>query len=107
MKWDGNSIGNKVKDINDFGDIVVFLMWIFLLMGSYSLVGILVSLSVLFHVVKKLRYLNTNYGPYMKHFLQVLQSKGKIVLIQDDQLHDYWYNYKNSRNQSLLSPGAY
>ena len=43
----------------------------------------------------------------MKHLLQVLESKGKIIPIKDYQLKDYWYNYRNSRNNTLLSPGPY
>jgi hypothetical protein len=69
VKWDGNSIGDKIRDMDDFGDIILIFMWLFVMLGSYSILGILVSLSVLFHVVKKFKYINTNYGPYMKHVL--------------------------------------
>jgi hypothetical protein len=107
VKWDGESLGNKVRDISDFGDVLLILMWFFIAIGSHSILGILVSLSVLFHVVKKFKYLNTNYGPYMKHLLQVLESKGKIVPLKDFQVKNYWYNYRNSRINTLLSPGPY
>lgn len=107
VKWDGESIGNKVRDISDFGDLLMFLMWLFVLFGSYSVLGVLVSLSVLFHVVKKFKYLNTNYGPYMKHLLQVLESKGKIMPVKDYQVKSFWYNYRNSRVNALLNPGPY
>lgn len=107
IKWDGNSIGNKVRDISDFGDFLMILMWLFMLLGTQGILGILVSLSVLFHVVKKFKYINTNYGPYMKHLLQVLDTKGKIKPTKEYQLKSFWYNYKNSRVNNLLSPGPY
>ena len=106
VKFDGNSIGNKVRDMSDFGDILVFIMWIFVFLGSDSLMQIIVTLSTLFHVVKKFRYFNTSYGPYMKFLLMVL-DKGKVTELKDYQMESFWYNYKNSKMNTLLSPGPY
>ena len=106
VNFSGNGIGDKVRDVKDLGSLVILFLWIFMLLGSYSVLSMMTSLSILFHVVKKFKYLSTNYGPYMKHLLIVLESKTefKTKTYQDSS---FWYNYKNSKINSLLSPGPY
>lgn len=37
----------------------------------------------------------------------MLENKKKITAVKDYQITNYWYNYNNSRVNSLLNPGPY
>lgn len=99
FNWSGTGVGDKAKDAKDLGGLAVLISYLGVGFGSVKLASVAIVLSGLFHIFKKFNYINTNYGPHMKHLVQALNG--------GDFIKDYgsgkWYSYHIYKTSVLNS----
>ena len=67
-------LSEKAQAASEAAKLTTYLTYLGVGIGGFSLMQVAIMVSFLFRIIKKLIFLNTNYGNNMKHMLVLMNG---------------------------------